>query len=280
MDATTQAPPAAQPAPDFAAIKQRQQAVWASGDYSNVGTRLVIIGEQLCEAVDLRSGERVLDVATGNGITALAAARRFADVTGIDYVPTLVERARERAAADRLPADFRVADAEALPFEDASFDVVLSTVGVMFAPDQQRAAAEMLRVCRPGGRIGLASWTPEGFLGQLFKLIASYAPPPAGVKPAMRWGTEAGLQELFGDGIRSLEATRRHYAMRYRDAAHWIDVFRSTYGPIHKLFASLDESRQAALDADLQALLGRLDRGAGRGLVVESEYLEAVAQRR
>jgi ubiquinone/menaquinone biosynthesis C-methylase UbiE len=279
MNTSTQTAPA-QAAPDFQAIKTRQQAVWASGDYSNVGTRLVIIGEQLCEAVDLRAGERVLDVATGNGITALAAARRFADVTGIDYVPALIERARERATADRLPVDFQVADAEALPFPDAAFDVVLSTVGVMFAPDQQRAAAEMLRVCRPGGRIGLANWTPEGFLGQLFKLIATYSPPPAGVKPAMRWGTEAGLQELFGDGVRSLEAKRRHYAMRYHDAAHWIDVFRSTYGPIHKLFAALDATKQAALDADLKALLGRLDRGAGRGLVVESEYLEVVAQRR
>jgi SAM-dependent methyltransferase len=266
--------------PDFEAIKTRQQAVWASGDYSNVGTRLVIIAEQLCEAADLRAGERVLDVATGNGVTALAAARRYCDVTGIDYVPSLIERAKERAGADRLPIDFRVADAEALPFADATYDVVLSTVGVMFAPNQKQAAAELLRVCRPGGRIGLASWTPEGFLGQLFKVIGGYSPPPAGLQSPMRWGSEAALQELFGDGIRSLEATRRHYMFRYRDAAHWIDEFRTTYGPTHKLFAALDADRQAALAADLTALLGRHDRGGGNGLVVPSEYLEVVAQRR
>lgn len=266
--------------PDFDAIKTRQQAVWASGDYSNVGTRLVIISEQLCEAVDLRAGERVLDVATGNGVTALAAARRFADVIGIDYVPALVERARERAAADRLPVEFRVADAEALPFDDGAFDVVLSTVGVMFAPNQKRAGAEMLRVCRPGGRIGLANWTPEGFLGQLFKIIGSFSPPPAGLHSPMRWGTEAGLQELLGDGLSSIEVARRHYVFRNRDAAHWIDVFRTTYGPIHRLFAGLDPERQAALESELTALLGRHDKGGGRGLVVPAEYLEVVAHRR
>jgi len=192
-------------APDLAAIKSRQQTVWASGDYSNVGTRLVVIAEQLCETIDLRAGERVLDVATGNGITALAAARRYAEVTGIDYVPSLIERARTRAAADHLPVDFQVADAEALPFADGSFDVVLSTVGVMFAPDQARAAAELLRVCRSGGRIGLASWTPEGFLGQLFKLIASHAPPPEGLNSPMRWGSAADLRELLGEDVVSIE---------------------------------------------------------------------------
>lgn len=271
---------AAQTAPDLTAIKTRQQAVWASGDYSNIGTRLVIIGEQLCEAVDLRSGERVLDVATGNGITALAAARRYADVTGIDYVPSLIERAQERAAADRLPITFQVADAEALPFADGSFDVVLSTVGVMFAPDQSRAAGQLLRVCRSGGRIGLASWTPEGFLGRLFKLIATYAPPPAGLQSPMRWGSEAGLRELFGDGVRTLDVTRRMYSFRYRDAAHWIAEFRGTYGPTHKLFAGLDADRQAALERDLTTLLNGHDIGGGKGLVVPAEYLEVVAQRR
>jgi SAM-dependent methyltransferase len=267
-------------APDYDAIKVRQQATWASGDYSTVGTRLVIIGERLCEAADVRAGERVLDVACGNGITALAAARRYGEVTGIDYVPALIERARERAAADRMQVDFQVGDAEALPFPPASFDVVLSSVGVMFAPNQAKAAAELLRVCRPGGRIGLASWTPEGFLGDLFRLLGSYAPPPAGLQSPMRWGSEAGLRQLFADDIRSLEATRRIYTFSFRDASHWIDVFRGTYGPVHKLFAALDAGRRDALDADLRALLGRHDTGGGRGLVVPSEYLEAVATRR
>lgn len=271
---------AVQAVPDFAAIKARQQTTWASGDYSNVGTRLVIIGEQLCEAVDLRAGERVLDIATGNGVTALAAARRYADVTGIDYVPSLIEHARERASADRLTVTFESADAESLPFADAAFDVVLSTVGIMFAPNQRAAAGELLRVCRPGGRIGLASWTPEGFLGQLFKMIAAYAPPPAGLQSPMRWGSQAALEELLGDGVRSLTATRRLYNFRYRDAAHWIAEFRNTYGPIHKLFAGLDSDRQSALDRDLTTLLHAHDIGRGHGLVVPSEYLEVVAQRR
>ncbi|HMN83039.1 MAG TPA: methyltransferase domain-containing protein [Burkholderiaceae bacterium] len=271
---------AAQAAPDLTAIKARQQTVWASGDYSNVGTRLVIISEQLCEAVDLRAGERVLDIATGNGITALAAARRYADVTGIDYVPSLIERAQARATADRLPVAFQVADAEALPFADGSFDVVLSTVGIMFAPDQSRAAGQLLRVCRSGGRIGLASWTPEGFLGRLFKLIAAYAPPPAGLQSPMRWGSEDALRELLGDGVRTLDVTRRLYNFRHHDAAHWIAEFRATYGPVHKLFAGLDGDRQSALERELTTLLNGHDIGGGKGLVVPAEYLEVVAQRR
>ncbi|HVL59398.1 MAG TPA: class I SAM-dependent methyltransferase [Burkholderiaceae bacterium] len=277
---TTTSEPRAPAAPDLGAIKQRQQGAWSSGDYSIVGTTLVIVSEQLCEAVDLRAGERVLDVATGNGVTALAAARRWGDVTGIDYVPALVERAKERAQADRLAADFRVADAEALPFDDASFDVVLSTFGVMFTPDQPRAARELTRVCRPGGRIGLANWTPDSYVGQMFKLIATYAPPPAGAPSPMQWGVEAKLREFFGDSIRSLEIARRHFDFRYRDPAHFIEVFRAYYGPIHKLYGALEPAKQAALTEDLTALLRRFDRGGDRGLVVPSEYLEVIATRR
>jgi ubiquinone/menaquinone biosynthesis C-methylase UbiE len=265
---------------DFTAVKQRQQAAWSSGDFSVVGATLVIVGEQLCEAVDLRSGQRVLDVATGSGITAIAAARRFCEVTGLDYVPALLDRARERAAAERLPVTFQEGDAENMPFPDASFDAVLSTFGVMFAPDQDQAARELLRVCRPGGKIGLANWTPDGFVGELFRVIGKYVPPPAGVKPPALWGTEERLRDLFGDQIATLKVARRAFAFRYRSAEHWVDIFRTYYGPVHKTFGALEPERQEALANDLIELLGRFDSGAGDGLVVPSDYLEVVATRR
>lgn len=227
--------------PDFAALKTRQNAAWASGDYAVIGTTLQIVGETLCEAIDLRSGERVLDVAGGNGNASLAAARRFAHVICTDYVPALLERAGLRADADHLVMEFKVADAEALPFTDAAFDVVLSTFGVMFTPDQGRAAAEMLRVCRPGGRIGLANWTPQGFIGQLFKLLGGYLPPPAGVRSPALWGTEDRLRELF-PGV-AVTAAPRTFNFRYRSPAHWIEVFRTFYGPVHKAFLALDADK-------------------------------------
>jgi SAM-dependent methyltransferase len=273
------APPAGgQPAPDYAAIKARQRATWAAGDYAVVGTTLQIVGERLCEAVDLRAGERVLDVAAGNGNATLAAARRFADVTSTDYVEALLERGRERAAAERLAVEFRPADAEALPFADASFDVVLSTFGVMFAPDQERAAAEMARVVRPGGRIGLANWTPDGFVGQLFGVIGRHVPPPTGVRSPALWGAEARLAELLpGCEVR---AARQTFHFRYRSPEHWLDVFRTAYGSTNRAFAVLDAAGQAALRADLLALVTRLNRGGDRSLVVPGEYLEVVATRR
>ncbi len=264
---------------DFNAVKQRQRAAWSSGDYSIIGATLVIVAEQLCETVDLRSGQRVLDVATGSGITAIAAARRFCEVTGLDYVPALLDRARERAAAEHLPVTFQEGDAENLPFPDGSFDVVLSTFGVMFAPNQEQAARELLRVCRPGGKIGLASWTPESYIGQMFRTIGKYVPPPAGVRPPSLWGTEERLRELFGDGITNLTATQRTFAFRYHSAQHWLDVFRTYYGPVEKAFGALDAERQQGLANDLTALLERLDVGGGAGLVVPSEYLEVVATR-
>lgn len=266
------------PAPDLVALKARQMTAWASGDYAIVGTTLQIVGETLCEAVDLRADERVLDVAAGNGNATLAAARRFAIVTSTDYVPALLERGRERAAAERLTAAFEPADAEALPYADASYDVVLSTFGVMFAPDQVKAAAEMARVCRPGGRIGMANWTPEGFIGQLFKLIGGFLPPPPGVSSPAAWGTEGRLNTLFPD-VAAIEVTRRHFTFRYRSIAHWLEVFRNFYGPVHKAFLALEPPRQAELEQALTELLTRLRRDDGPGLVVPSEYLEIVIRR-
>ena len=270
----------ADPSPDLGALKARQRAAWSSGDYAVVGTTLQIVGEQLCEALDLRAGEAVLDVAAGNGNAALAAARRWCDVTATDYVPALLERARERAAGERLAMGFREADAEALPFAEASFDVVVSTFGVMFAPDQERAAAELVRVCRPGGRIGLASWTPDGFVGQLLGTIGAHLPPPAGTRSPALWGTEARLSELLGRHAVSIAAPTRSFVFRYRSPAHWLEVFRSFYGPVLKAFAALEPPAQAALERDLLALVGRFNRVQDGTVVVPSAYLEVVVARR
>ncbi|BBK38741.1 hypothetical protein STAQ_38190 [Allostella sp. ATCC 35155] len=282
MNATTLAgqPEAAVPAVDLVALKARQQGAWSSGDYAVVGTTLQIVGEQLCEAADLRSGWTVLDVAAGNGNATLAAARRGCAVVSTDYVPALLERGRERAQAERLAVEFRQADAEALPFADASFDAVLSTFGVMFTPDQDKAAAEMLRVCRPGGRIGLANWTPEGFIGQLFRTMAGHLPPPSGVRSPALWGTEARLAELFGAGAADIAVARRNFAFRYLSPEQWLEVFRTWYGPVLKAFAALEAPAQAALTTDLLALVDRFNRSGDTTMVVPSEYLEVVVTRR
>jgi SAM-dependent methyltransferase len=268
------------PPTDLAAVKTRQQAAWGTGNYAVVGTTLQIVGEQLCEALDLRAGSRVLDVAAGNGNATLAAARRWCDVTSTDYVPALLESGRARAQAEGHSIRFQEADAENLPFPDASFDVVMSTFGVMFTPNQDQAAAELARVCRPGGRIGLANWTPEGFIGQLFRTIAGYVPPPAGVKPPGLWGTKARLAELFGASAKEIRATPRDFVFRYRSPAHWIEVFRTYYGPIHKTYGALDAGRQAAFTQDLLALLDRGNRSGDATLVLPGEYLEVVIDRR
>ena len=279
MTLTVEAP-ATPAAPNFAAIKQKQQATWASGDYAVVGTTLQIIGESLAEAVDVCAGESVLDVAAGNGNATLAAARRFAHVTSTDYVPALLDKGRERAQAEGLSVQFREADAEDLPFDDASFDVVLSTLGSMFTPDHARTAREMLRVTRAGGRIGVASWTPEGFIGRLFKIIGAHVPPPAGVKSPALWGTEAHITELFGAKAASIRCERRIFKFRYRSAAHFLEVFREYYGPTHKAFAALDGNGQQALQRDITALLEQLNVGGAASLVVPSEYLEVVITKR
>jgi SAM-dependent methyltransferase len=266
--------------PDYSGIKQRQQATWASGDFAVIGVTIQIVGESLAEAADIRAGERVLDVAAGNGNATLAAARRFADVTSTDYVPQLLEKGRVRAAAEGLLVDFRVADAEDLPFDDGSFDVVLSTFGAMFTPDHTRPAREMLRVARHGGRIGLANWTPGGFIGQLFKVIGAYVTSPAGLKSPALWGTEDHIAELFGAQAKAVRIARKNFNFRYHSAAHWLQIFRDFYGPTHKTFAALDPAGQEALAKDITALLNRCNTAGSASLVVPSEYLEVVIERK
>jgi len=265
--------------PDLSAVKTRQQGAWSSGDYATVGTTLQIVGETLCEALDLRAGQKVLDVAAGNGNVTLAAARRWCEVVSTDYVPALLERGRERAAAERLAIEFREADAEALPFADASFDAVVSTFGVMFTADQDKAAAELVRVCKPGGKIGLANWTPDGFIGQLFKTIGKYMPPPAGVKSPALWGTGARITEFFGAQASSIQLEQRDFVFRYRSAQHWLDVFKSYYGPLLKTFGALDPETRTALTDDLLELIKRFNRSGDKTMVVPSEYLEVVVTR-
>ncbi len=266
--------------PDFEAIKTKQNAAWSSGDYAIVGTTLQIVGEALAEALDVRSGQSVLDVAAGNGNFTLAAARRWAEVTSTDYVPALLERGAERAQADRLAVSFHFADAEDLPFTDAHFDVVASTYGVMFTPNQERAAAEMLRVCRPGGRIGLANWTPDGFVGAIFKTIGRYIAPPQGVKSPAMWGTRQHLDTLFGAGAREIRVTEKDFVFRYRSPAHFMDIFRTYYGPVHKAFAALDAEKQASLHDDLMALIDQYNVATDGTMVAPSAYLEVVVERR
>jgi ubiquinone/menaquinone biosynthesis C-methylase UbiE len=264
---------------DIEAIKHKQQATWASGDYAVIGTRLQIVGESLCEAVDVAAGWRVLDVAAGNGNASLAAARRGCDVVATDYVEALLERARARAAAEALPLVTRVADAEDLPFDDAEFDAVLSTFGVMFTPNAERAAAELVRVCRPGGRIGLANWTPAGFVGQMFKIVGQHVAPPAGVPSPLAWGTADRVDELFGADAH-VESTRRQFVFRFRSAAEYFETFKTYYGPLVRAWDALDADGQTSLREQLVALADGANRNPGGPLIVPSEYLEAVATRR
>lgn len=266
--------------PDLAAIKQRQQATWASGDYHMIGTQILIVSELLIEALDVHSTERVLDVATGSGNAALAAARRGCAVVGLDYVPALLERARRRAEAEGLEAEFVEGDAEALPFKDGSFDVVSSVFGSMFAPNQEQTASELARVCRPGGRIGIVAHTPEGFIGNLFKTNAKHVPPPAGLRSPIQWGTEERLRELFGDAISDLRVEKRHYVFRDRSPEHYVEYWRRYYGPTLKAFEAVGDAGRAAFEADLLDLIARFNKADDGTMVVPSEYLEAVIVRR
>ncbi|MEM0908183.1 MAG: class I SAM-dependent methyltransferase [Pseudomonadota bacterium] len=266
-------------APDLVAVKQRQQATWAAGDYAIVGTTLQIVGESLAEAMDLLPGERVLDVAAGNGNASLAAARRFCDVVSTDYVGAWLKNGMKRAEAERLAIAFREADAEDLPFEDGSFAAVMSTFGVMFTANQEMAASELIRVCRNGGRIGLANWTPSGFVGQVFKTIGRHVPPPQGVSSPALWGTQERLDELFGADAAEIVATKRQFVFRYRSASDWVELWRRIYGPMNKAFQALSEQEADALDADLTALAEQSSVHPDK-MIVPSEYLEVVIRRR
>ena len=267
--------------PDLAADKRRQQATWADGDFSVVAARIVFQAECLVEAADPQAGWRVLDGATGSGNAAIAAARRGCDVIGLDYVPALLERGRIRAAAEHLDVRFVEGDAENLPFADASFDAVLSIYGVMFAPDHRRAAAELVRVCRPGGRIALASWTPGGFIGETFRAFSRHVPPAPGLQPPVFWGDENYLDVLFGPAAASVTSHRRTAVFRFRSAEENVDFFRTYYGPTLRAFAALDPARRESLRCDLLALARRYDRNGGTGPVaIAADYLETVIVRK
>ncbi len=268
------------PVVDFVAVKQKQQLAWSAGDYAVIGTTLQIVGENLCESLDLRAGQRVLDVAAGNGNATLAAARRWCDVVSTDYVGALLERGRMRASAEGMAVQFEVADAENLPYPDASFDIVVSTFGVMFTPDQKRAASELARVCKPGGKIGMANWTPTSFIGELFKLIGRYIPPPAGIKSPSLWGTEERLRVLFGERIDTLVTERKHFVFRYHSPQHWFDTFRTYYGPMQKAFMAVGADKQESFSADVIKLVQHFNRTADGSMVVPSEYLEVVIKLR
>jgi len=261
-------------------LKARQHSAWASGDYAVVGTTLQIVGEQLCESLDLRAGQHVLDVAAGNGNVSLAAARRWCDVVSTDYVASLLERGQMRATAEALPIRFQEADAEALPFAAATFDVVVSTFGVMFTANHVAAAGEMIRVLKPGGKIGLANWTPEGFIGQVFRTLGSYLPPPAGAKSPALWGTPHYLDQLFGASAAAINTEPRQFVFRYHSPEHFIDIFKAYYGPMLKAFAALDAAGQQGLRRDLIALIESMNRGKDGSMAVPSEYLEVVIAKR
>ena len=266
--------------PDLAALKTRQQAAWSSGNYAVVGTTLQIVGEELCETLNLRAGSKVLDVAAGNGMASLAAARRWCRVTSSDYVPALLEAGQARALAEGLSIEFMEADAENLPFASAAFDAVVSTFGVMFTPNQDQAAGELVRVCKSGGKIGLANWTPEGFIGQVFKTLGKYLPPPPGARSPALWGTRARLDEMFGRDASSIKAEPRLFNFRYRSPEHFLDVFKTFYGPVLKAFAALDAGAQENLRTDLHALIVRTNRSGDATMIVPSEYLEVVVTKR
>lgn len=267
-----------QPSADLNAVKVKQQAAWASGNYAVVGTTLQIVGEQLCESIDLRPGADVLDVAAGNGNATLAAARRYCNVTSTDYVDSLLHASQVRAKAEALDINYQIADAEALPFDDASFDVVMSTFGVMFTPDQHQAAQELVRVCREGGTIALANWTADGFIGQVFKTLGKYIPPAPGIKSPALWGNPTALAEMFGSSVTSIDTQTREFAFRYRSFDHFLEVFRTYYGPIHKAFIALGDAGEA-LESDLKELKSRFNTAGPEGFIVPSEYAEVIIRK-
>lgn len=265
---------------DLEAVKQAQQKTWSEGDFAMVAGLVMMAAEELVEALEIVPDERVLDVACGSGNAALAAARRsWGNVVGVDFVPALLERGRERAAAERLDVKFVEGDAADLPFGEGEFDVVLSIFGAMFAPEQEVAAGELLRTCRPGGRIGMANWVPDGPVSSLFATIAKHAPPPPGMVPPVLWGTEDRVRELFGDGVSELRTERRVSRQAFRSVDHYLDFFRTYFGPIKMAFDRVGPDGEAALEADLREQLKAANAGGERALVLEPEYLLVTATR-
>ncbi len=260
-------------------IKQKQQIAWGSGDYGKIGVTLQITGESLCEAMDLHAGQSVLDVAAGNGNATLAAARRFCNVISTDYVEHLLDQSRVRANAEGFAVEYQQADAEALPFPNDSFDNVISTFGVMFTPHQQQSTSELLRVCKPEGKIGLANWTPSSFIGELFKTIGQFTPPPSGLNSPSLWGTEEFVKEHFSPQSQLIRTEKLEYIFRYQSPQHWIDLFREYYGPVHKAFLSLDEEYSNKLEEAIHRLIKRFNVANDGTMIVPSEYLEVVIKK-
>jgi SAM-dependent methyltransferase len=265
---------------DYSAATARQQAAWSAGDFNVLGMQTMTASDALCAAVDPRPDQRILDVACGSGNAALVMARRYCDATGVDFVPSLVERAKQRAAADGTKAEFLVGDAQALPFGDSSFDMVVSVFGVMFAPDQEKAASELLRVCRPGGVVGLACWTPEGFGGEFFRAVSTFIPPPEGLKPPVRWGTEQGVRELLGGGTSAIRTEKRSIFQYFRSIDHAIDVFKSFFGPVHRAFEIVDPAQRPVLRDSLGAVFSRYNRATDGSVVLECAYCQTIAKKR
>jgi SAM-dependent methyltransferase len=265
---------------DLEAVRQAQQKTWSEGDFAMVAGIVMMVSEELVEALDILPDERVLDVACGSGNAALAAARRsWGGVVGVDFVPALLERGRERAAAERLDVDFVEGDAAELPLGDAEFDVVTSVFGAMFSAAQEQAAAELLRVCKPGGRIGMANWVPDGGVGKMFMTIAKHAPPPPGAPSPLRWGTEEGIRELFGDGVTDLRIERKQSRQAFRSADHFLDFFRTYFGPTKVAYERVGPEGEEALTADLLAYLEESNTAGDRAIVLKPEYLQAIATR-
>lgn len=266
---------------DLGAVRQAQQKTWSEGDFAMVAGIVEMVAEELVEAMDIVPDERVLDVACGSGNGALAAARRaWGSTVGVDFVPSLLERGRERAAAERLEVEFVEGDAAELPFGDGEFDVVISIFGAMFAPEHERTAAELLRTCKPGGRIGMANWVPDGGVGKMFMTIAKHAPPPPGVSSPLLWGTEDHLRELLGDGVSELQVERRRSRQTFRSPNHFLEFFRTYFGPTKVAYERVGPDGEEALTADMKAYLEEYNKAGDRdALVLEPEYLQVVATR-
>jgi ubiquinone/menaquinone biosynthesis C-methylase UbiE len=262
----------------FQDITVKQKHTWSKGDFNEIARQNVVMAEELVKSVDPRPGDKVLDLACGSGTAALVAARRYCKVTGIDYVPELIARARKRAEASGLPSEFIVADAQDLPFPDNSFDVILSVYGVQFAPDQEKAAAEMLRVCKPGGKIGLAGPIPEGWSGNFFATHGKYAPPPPGVKPPLRWGTDDGLNELLGEGITSIKSEKRKALQYYLSTDHAVEVFSTWFGPTLNALEIIEEDERDNLIRDLKEVFEGYNRATDGTAIVENIYLQTIIQ--